>query len=63
MCLLMNLINYSQAYKNANLTLPTNYQEVKFLAEDLGAIQEETGLRINADVVQQLLLAAIARFK
>jgi len=46
-----------------NLTLPTNYQEVKFLAEDLGAIQEETGLRINADVVQQLLLAAIARFK
>ena len=46
-----------------NLTMPTNYQEVKFLAEDLGAIQEETGLRINADVVQQLLLAAIARFK
>ena len=46
-----------------NLTLPTNYQEVKFLAEDLGAIQEETGLSINKDVVQQLLLAAIARFK
>ena len=46
-----------------NLTLPTNYQEVKFLAEDFGAIQEETGLTINADVAQQLLLAAIARFK
>jgi len=46
-----------------NLTLPTNYQEVKFLAEDFSAIQEETGLTINADVAQQLLLAAIARFK
>ena len=46
-----------------NLTLPTNYQEVKFLAEDFSAIQEETGLSINEDVAQQLLLAAIARFK
>jgi hypothetical protein len=46
-----------------NLTLPTNYQEVKFLAEDFSAIQEETGLTINQDVAQQLLLAAIARFK
>jgi len=49
--------------KQFNLTIPTNYQEVKFLAEDLGAIQEETGLTINQDVTQQLLLAAIARFK
>lgn len=46
-----------------NLTLPTNYQEVQFLAEDFSAIQEETGLTINQDVAQQLLLAAIARFK
>lgn len=49
--------------KQFNLTIPTNYQEVKSLAEDLGAIQEETGLTINQDVTQQLLLAAIARFK
>lgn len=49
--------------KQFNLTLPTNYQEVKFLAEDFSAIQEETGLTINKDVAQQLLLAAIARFK
>lgn len=46
-----------------NLTLPTNYQEVKFLAEDFFAIQEETGIDINKDVAQKLLLAAIARFK
>lgn len=45
------------------LTLPTNYQELKFLTEDLGAIQEETGLTIDTDVAQQLLKAAMARFK
>jgi hypothetical protein len=46
-----------------NLTIPTNYQELKFLSEDLGAIQQETGLAIDTDVAQQLLKAAIARFK
>ena len=45
------------------LTIPTNYQELKFLTEDLGAIQEETGLTIDTDVAQQLLKAAMARFK
>lgn len=49
--------------KQFNLTLPTNYQELKFLTEELGAIQEETGLTIDTDVAQQLLKAAMARFK
>ena len=46
-----------------NLTLPTNYDELKFLVEYFTAIQEETGIDINQDVAQKLLLAAIARFK
>ena len=46
-----------------NLTLPTNYDELQFLVEDFTAIREETGISINQDVAQKLLLAAIARFK
>ena len=45
-----------------NLTVPTNYDELKFLAEDLTALQEETGVTINQEVLAKLLKAAMERF-
>lgn len=52
----------SDIQQEFNLTLPTNYDELKFLAEDLTALQEETGVKINQEVLAKLLQAAMDRF-
>ena len=45
-----------------NITIPTNYQELEFLGQDLMALQEETGVKINQEVMAKLLQAAMERF-
>ena len=46
-----------------NLTVPTNDEELKFLKEDIIAMQEETGITLSVPVLDNLLDAAWRRFK
>lgn len=52
----------SDIQQEFNLTLPTNYDELKYLSEDLSALEEETGVTINQEVRGALLNAAMERF-
>ena len=42
-----------------NLTVPTNYQELKFFTEDLQALQQEAGVNIDMDAFEKLYEAAL----
>lgn len=42
-----------------NLTVPTNYDEVNFLIQDLTAAQEEAGIRLDQEMMQKLIEAAL----
>lgn len=54
------LVDLQEKY---NITVPTNIQEVQFLIEDIRALQEETKLTLDEDVVKQLIGAAIRSYR
>jgi len=42
-----------------NLTVPTNYDEVDFLIQDLAAAQEESGISLDQEMMSKLIAAAL----
>jgi hypothetical protein len=44
-----------------NLTIPTNHSELSSLMEDIRAVQEEAGVRLNMDIYEALFKAGLRK--
>lgn len=45
-----------------NLTVPTNYEELNFLVQDISAAMEESGVTLDQAILQMLIEAGIRQF-
>ena len=51
----------SNLQEEFNLTIPTNHSELSSLMEDIRAVQEEAGVRLDMDVYERLYKAGLRK--